>query len=248
MCGFVAVGYKGVNLQRAGSADRDSCTPTRWFFSHEDRSFTSLPALALSFVSAWITGRVADKEVVVPAPASADAAWAAIEAMVAFRQPPEIPPKSLIDYYTALEANDRQLQPTGLDFIARHPADPRRWEVAYILLTNQPNFYGRFQPAFEEVPTEDNVEIDVAARDEWKVRRAELIALIQAAPDASAKVKGWAAVHVLHAEYAKADAPVRPALIPKIVALAEQFPESEEVHDFVYPAPRADLCSLTSDL
>jgi thiol-disulfide isomerase/thioredoxin len=187
----------------------------------------------LLFVAASIASHAGD-DAALPGPGSADAAWTGIESMVAYRRPPDVRPESLIDYYAALEANDRKLQQAGLDFIERYPTDPRRWEAAYIVLRHPPNFYARFKPQFEQSPTSGNAEIDSSARDAWKVRRAELIAMIQATPDASAKVKGWVAVNAVHTEYARADAAGRRALIPRIVALAEQFPESVEVYDFVF--------------
>ena len=192
--------------------------------------FRILPAVILTVLSVIRLG--ADDENATAR--AADVAWAGIEARVAATRPPESRPTSWIEFYSAFDANLRALQRAGLEFFERHPTDSRRWEAIYLILRHQPSFYAHFKPEFEQAPSSEHMEIDAAARDAWKARRAELIATIEAASDAPAKVKGWAAVNVLHAEYAKADAAARRAFVPKMIALAAQYPESDEVYTFIY--------------
>ncbi|MEJ1971987.1 MAG: TlpA disulfide reductase family protein [Lacunisphaera sp.] len=194
----------------------------------------------LSLALCWATIAMAQTppaSVAAATPASADRDWTEMEQLVA-QQRPEPRPKSAIEYFQWVDAHYQKIQQLGLAFFAHYPTDARRWDAAFEVLDHPPLYYASYKPEFNQDSSAENAVIDTAAKTAWHARRAGLIATIEGTPEATIKAREMAAVVALRAEFENTGEEQKPALTPKLVALAARFPAGEQVYYFVSAVAR----------
>jgi thiol-disulfide isomerase/thioredoxin len=117
-----------------------------------------------------------------PTLSQADNDWQAFEA-VANAKPPKPPGEvSKLQERQWLEAHGLAIRDVGLAFIAKHPADPRRWEIVNDFDPGVPRFVKDWGPLDDQgVPT--TPVVDEAAAAAWIAKLAELRAAMAKATD-----------------------------------------------------------------
>lgn len=86
--------------------------------------------------------------------AAADAAWTEMQdqGLLEYKEAPNYATLSRREKSLWWENQSQRLRDKGLAFLAAHPSDPRRWQVAYRLLTPVPRFIADFGPNYDTNP------------------------------------------------------------------------------------------------
>lgn len=118
-----------------------------------------------------------------PVETVADRDYAAFEALA--RAMPPGPPQEMgaLPFFTWVNQQLLKINAAGLTFYQAYPSDPRRWDVALVLLGMQPLFATGFGP---DVATQGAgaAIVDPQAKDAWDKRAEELKQELLAADDA----------------------------------------------------------------
>lgn len=107
-----------------------------------------------------------------------------------------------------LDQQGKTTAEAALKFIANHPTDPRRWDVAAIAMGSRRTFIVSIKPGYDEAfEAKDEarmktlIEYDSLAQAAWTQRMRELGSALLAAPDASANAVGEALYHRMRTVY-----------------------------------------------
>jgi|JI10StandDraft_1071094.scaffolds.fasta_scaffold181037_2 thiol-disulfide isomerase/thioredoxin len=136
---------------------------------------------------AWLLAGTFPPVAAAPGPAAADAAWAELQALnlIEYKAPDNYAAMPLREKLIWHEARALSLREKGLAFYEMFPADPRRWDVAWKLISGPPRFVKSYGPnAEKDYP---DVVIDEVAAAAWKARLAQLEAAMEVAPEVSAE-------------------------------------------------------------
>ena len=171
------------------------------------------------------------KPAFVNANAAADAAWAELQdqGLLESKQPPNYTTLSRREKSLWWENQALRLREKGMAFIAAHPSDPRRWQVAYGLLTRVPRFQTGFGPNYDADPRD--VVIDAAAAAAWRERLKELDQAMDGAPDLPPDLReplDFHRVQELMIPLYAINGPQTPdwnAIAPVVIAFARKYPE-----------------------
>jgi len=118
---------------------------------------------------------------------SADADWKAYQDAQKAPPPPGYNQMSARQKAEAAEEHYQQIRTTGLAFIERHPADPRRWSVINGFSPMLPRFIKGFEPEDGKGVAKPILDTEAAAA--WRAKVTELKAAMAKATDLPADVK-----------------------------------------------------------
>lgn len=156
------------------------------------------------------------------APSAADRDWAAYEAATKVEPATPFADLSIVDKMKFYEEHALRLGELGLDFIEKHPTDPRRWIIVSRFFPQMPRFVKEYGPLDDKGYPE--LVIDKAAAAAWSAKVAELKAAMARATDVPAEIADAAAK-------AAKDREERPAMIRAFFAkwrsgreMAPEFP------------------------
>jgi len=115
-------------------------------------------------------------------PAGIEAAWVELHSLhVLDSTPPAETKYSIRGYMMWSEGRALLLREKGLAFYEAAGGDPRRWEVAWWMVSWPPAFVTAYGPDIEKNP--DAVTVDQVAEKAWRAKLDELEAALLAAPE-----------------------------------------------------------------
>ena len=115
-----------------------------------------------------------------PELSAADADWKAFQDAVAARPPENFTALSALERAQVVEQLYALIHSRGVDFMEKHPSDPRRWNVVMRLSPTQPRFVKTWETDDRGAP---KPVIDESAAAAWKARFDELKAAMPKAAD-----------------------------------------------------------------
>lgn len=129
-------------------------------------------------------------------------------------RPPEDLDRTNRAYFYWLDGHYTKFLNAALEFAAKHPNDPRRWDGIVQAAHAPPLFIAGFKPEFQTAPYRTNVIAELLADQTFRRKRAELLTQAIESPDAGFRQKNGA-FSVLLAE-AKMNPPAgeKPNLTP----------------------------------
>lgn len=116
-------------------------------------------------------------------PAGIESAWAELQSLQLLENvpPPAANDNKIRQSMMWSESRALLLREKGLAFYEAAQGDPRRWEVAWWMVSWPPSFVTAYGPDIEENP--DAFTVDRAAEKAWRAKLDELEAALLAAPD-----------------------------------------------------------------
>lgn len=151
--------------------------------------------------------------------------------LLEFKTPPNYESMTLREKRTWSEQRALLLREKGLAFYEAYPTDPRRWSVAWKLITGAPRFIRSFGPNADK--DYRDVVIDGVAAAAWKTKLTQLESALAAASDVPADVReqlDLRAVNNVLAAANTAAAKGQPvdlsAVKAGVLAFAAKYPES----------------------